>query len=161
MKKNKQNKQNIEIVEKITNELFSLLQIKAKFEVKPDEENDAILLQINTQDEAGLLIGTRGETLNSIQTIIGMIFRKRTGEWKRILVNVADWREKQTDRLTQLATQTAERVKSSQQPQPLYNLTPSQRRVVHLVLASDKEVETESKGEGKERYLIIKPKMEE
>src|SRR4030066_2068851 len=140
MKKNKQNKQNIEIVEKITNELFSLLQIKAKFEVKPDEENDAILLQINTQDEAGLLIGTRGETLNSIQTIIGMIFRKRTGEWKRILVNVADWREKQTDRLTQLATQTAERVKSSQQPQPLYNLTPSQRRVVHLVLASDKEV---------------------
>ena len=161
MKKNKQNKQNIEIVEKITNELFSLLQIKAKFEVKPDDENDAILLQINTQDEAGLLIGTRGETLNSIQTIIGMIFRKRTGEWKRILVNVADWREKQTDRLTQLATQTAERVKSSQQPQPLYNLTPSQRRVVHLVLASDKEVETESKGEGKERYLIIKPKMEE
>ena len=161
MKKNKQNKQNIEIVEKITNELFSLLQIKAKFEVKLDEENDAILLQINTQDEAGLLIGTRGETLNSIQTIIGMIFRKRTGEWKRILVNVADWREKQTDRLTQLATQTAERVKSSQQPQPLYNLTPSQRRVVHLVLASDKEVETESKGEGKERYLIIKPKMEE
>lgn len=163
-KKNKKTKKtkavnnNTKIVQEITNELFSLLGTESVPEITEDKENDAVLVNIKTGSEAGLLIGNRGETLNSIQTIIGMIYRKKTGEWKRILVNVADWREKQKDRLTQLALQTAQRVKASVEPQTLYNLSPSQRRIIHIELAKDDEVETESLGENQDRYIVVAPK---
>jgi spoIIIJ-associated protein len=146
------------LVEEIASEFFSLLGTKSRPVVSEDKENEAILVNIQTEDEAGLLIGNRGDTLDSIQSVLGMIYRQRSGEWKRVLVNVADWREKQEDRFSRLAIQAAERAKASGEAQTLYNLSPSQRRMVHLALVGDKEVVTESQGEGKERYLIVRPK---
>ena len=96
--------------------------------------------------------------LNSIQIILGMMYRQKTGEWKRILVNVADWREKEQVRLENLAEVTAQRVIETGEPQSLYNLTSAQRRIVHLTLSENKRIETESLGEGKDRYLIVNPK---
>lgn len=160
-KKKKKKEEEVALVEKIVSDLFGLLGITSVPKVSEDKDNDAILVNIETVDEAGLLIGNRGETLNSIQSIVGMIYRQLTGEWRRILVNIADWRQKQEERLTQLAYQTAERAKTSGQPQPLYNLTASQRRVVHLALAEDSEVETNSAGEGRERYLVVSPAKSE
>ncbi|MGD8743978.1 MAG: R3H domain-containing nucleic acid-binding protein [Candidatus Woesebacteria bacterium] len=166
MKKNKEEKtkkitkEDIKLVEKISEKLFSLIGVEADPEVTHDEENEAVLVNIDTQDEAGLLIGNRGETLISIQTILGMIFMRETGKWRRILVNVADWREKQEDKLKDLAKQAADRAKESGDEQRLYNLNAAQRRIVHLELAEDKDIETESIGEGVERYLIVKSKKE-
>lgn len=155
-KKNKKNE--IVLVEKIVKELFSLLGTKSKPMVSEDKDNDAILVKIETEDEAGLLIGNRGDTLDSIQSILGMIYRQRSGEWKRILVNVADWREKQQDRMTQLAIQAAERAKASGEPQSLYNLSAGQRRMVHVALVDNEQVVTESQGEDRERCLVVRPK---
>lgn len=159
--KENKGKEEVKEVQEIADSLFSLLKVKASVSVSEDKENDAILVNIDSEDAAGLLIGNRGETLNSIQTVIGMIYGKQKGEWKRILVDVADWREKQKARLTQLAEQTAEKVKSSGQPQPLYNLSAAQRRLVHLSLVEDGEIKTESVGEGRDRYLVIAPKNSE
>ena len=55
-----------------------------------------------------------------------------------------------------MATQTANHVKQTGEEQKLYNLTPTQRRIVHMALSTDKEIETTSEGEGQERYLIVK-----
>lgn len=148
----------VSLVEKLASELLGLMGPKVKPVVYEDKENDAIAVDIEAQDEAGLLIGSRGETLTSIQAVLGMMFRQRKGEWRRIIVNIADWRQRQEERLKQLARQTAERARSLKEPQPLYNLTPPERRIVHLALADDKDVETESVGEGPERYLIVRPK---
>jgi len=71
---------------------------------------------------------------------------------------VGDWRERQEEQLVKMASEVAERAKQTGEPQPLYNLTPAQRRVVHLELEKDSEVTTESTGEGNERYLVVKPK---
>ena len=57
-----------------------------------------------------------------------------------------------------MADQISQRVVETGQPQPIYNLTPTQRRIVHLALSESKDVETESTGEGEERYLLVKPK---
>lgn len=146
------------LVKEITTKLFKLMGIKSKPEISEDKENEAILVDIKTDEEAGLLIGNRGETIDSIQSILGMIFRQKTTQWKRIIVNVADWREKQKNRLSELANQVAERARMSGEPQPLYNLNPGQRREIHLALSEEKDIETESLGEGKERYLVVKPK---
>jgi spoIIIJ-associated protein len=146
------------LVEDLAEELFSLMGTKAKPDVFEDKKNDAIVVDVQNEEEAGLLIGNRGETLLSVQSILGMMFRQETGEWQRIIVNVSNWREKQENRLRELAAQTAERARALGEPQPLYNLTGSQRRIVHLALADDKDIETESFGEGEERYLVIRPK---
>jgi len=87
-----------------------------------------------------------------------MMVRRDFGEWVRITVNVGDYQEKQELRLKELATQTSERAKETKEPQYLYNLTPNQRRIIHLTLSEDKEIETESQGEGKERFLIVRVK---
>lgn len=151
-------KNTIDLVKKDADELLSLMGSKATVAVEEDKENETFVVNIKTEDEAGLLIGHHGETLNSLQAVLGMILRQKTGEWKRILVNIGDWREKQEEYLKDMAKTTAERAKQTGESQNLYNLTAAQRRVIHLTLSEDSEVETESVGEGEERYLVIKPK---
>ncbi|MFZ5932812.1 MAG: protein jag [Patescibacteria group bacterium] len=151
-------KELVELVEKKANELLSLMGTKAKAKARLDEENAAVVLEIDAGEETGLLIGRHGETLTSFQGVLGMMVRKESGEWSRILVNIGDWREKQESYLKEMAQATAERARQTGEPQYLYNLSPSQRRVVHLALAEDKEVETFSEGEGDERYLVVRPK---
>ena len=148
----------IKDVQKDANELLALMGTKAKAKAEEDKENDVLFVNIKTEEETGLLIGHHGETLNSLQSVLGLMFRQRTGEWKRMLVNVGDWREKQEEYLKEMARVTAERATQTGEAQNLYNLSASQRRVIHMALSEDKGVETESVGEGDERYLVIKPK---
>jgi spoIIIJ-associated protein len=76
------------------------------------------------------------------------------------VVNVGDYREKEEDYLKSLAASTAQRARETKEPQNLYNLKPWQRRIIHLALSEEKDLTTESMGEGEERYLIIKPKSD-
>lgn len=145
-------------IEKFAVKLLSLMGSHAKVNVSSDRESQSVFINLETDEETGLLIGRQGETLMAIQTILGLIARRHFGQWVRITVNVGDYQEKQELRLKELATQTALRAKETKEPQYLYNLTPNQRRIIHLTLSEDKELETESQGEGKERYLIIRPK---
>lgn len=146
------------VLERDANELLKLMGTAATASVLEDSENDAFLVNIEGKDEAGLLIGRHGDTLNSLQMVLGLMLRQKLGEWKRILVNVGDWREKQDEYLKEMAQATAERAKQTGEPQNLYNLSAGQRRVIHLALSEDSEIETVSEGEGAERYLIIRPK---
>jgi spoIIIJ-associated protein len=148
----------IDETEALAGKLLGLMSVKADVVVTKDEENDAVLVNINAPESTGLLIGRQGETLVALQSILGMMVKQKVGEWVRIVVNVGDWREKQEDRLKGLARQAAERAIATGQPQPLYNLSASQRRVIHLELSEDTNVQTESVGEGVDRYLIVKPK---
>ena len=142
----------------LVDELFGLMGVNVKTDVFFDKDNDAFVVNIDAGDETGLLIGRKGETLSSIQTVLATMFKVKTGEWSRVLVNVGDYREKEEDYLKNLAESAASRAKETGDAQPLYNLKPGQRRIIHLYLADDTEIETESVGEGAERYLLIKPK---
>jgi len=156
IKKTKSKKEDsLSLTKKLTKKLLDYLGSTSKVDVKKDEQNDAMVVDIQAGEDAGLLIGNRGRTLNDIQAILGMIYKRRSGEWKRIVVDVSGWREKETGRLNELAQQTAERVKATGESQPLYNLSPSQRRTVHMALADEPNIQTESHGEGEERYLLV------
>lgn len=146
-------------VQTITEELFDLLGIEAKIEVtEQSDEEKTLEVQIESPEETGLLIGAHGSTLESIQSFLGMAVRQKLGDWRRIVVNIGDWKEKQEEHLSSLASQAVSRVKSTSEPQRLYNLSPSQRRIIHVLLAQDSEIETESEGEGEDRHLVIKLK---
>ncbi len=106
-------KDKLKKIEESAVKLLSLMGSRAKVSVSSDEDNQAVLINLETDDETGLLIGRQGETLMAIQTILGMIARKNFEEWVRIIVNVGDWREKQESRLKELAVQTALRAKET------------------------------------------------
>lgn len=160
--KDKNNKEkDLSLLKDLVSRLLTLMGCRASASVEEDKENASFLVSIDAKEDAGLIIGKRGSTLNFIQHLLGLMFWKRTGEWKRIIVDVADWREKEKERLVELANQAAERAKSTGIPQNLYNLTSSQRRIIHLALAGDKEVETCSLGEGRDRYLVVRRKNPE
>lgn len=152
------NKTEQEIISKSTevvDNFFRLLGIKANLVVDYDSNNQAITVEVNELEEAGLLIGNRGRTINSLQIILSQIINQGLADWHRVLLNIAGWREKEERRLQELAIQTAERVRETGEAQSLYNLNSSERRHVHMALSNEKDIETKSEGEGEERSLTI------
>ncbi|MBL7150441.1 KH domain-containing protein [Candidatus Microgenomates bacterium] len=146
-----------EIIKKILTELFKLLEVEAEFEIEKDKE-EVYLVKVKTE-EAGILIGSHGQTLQSLKHFLTMALFKKLGEWVNILVDVNDYWQKRKEDLEEMAKRMAERVVVIGEPVNLPLLNPSERRVVHLALSSHPQVVSESEGEGRERRIIIKPKV--
>lgn len=139
--------------QEVTEKLLLMMGVDGKVTVEKTETEIKVL--IDAGESSGLLIGNRGRTLQSLQTVISMMVNNGLKEWTRVIIDISSWRQKEEDRLIALANQTAERVLASGRPQSLYNLNPTQRRIVHLTLADRKDIKTESKGEGIDRYLEV------
>jgi len=146
----------IDQVKEITEDFLKRLDISGSVAVDVDETG-AYRVHIETE-ETGLLIGYHGKTLESFQIILGMLVSKALEQWVKVYVNVGDYREKREEALMLMAQHAAERVMAAGRPIELPNLSASERRVIHLTLAGDERVETESTGEGSRRTLLVKPK---
>lgn len=154
-----------EDVKSLLEELMKLIGIEAQVNVnieekKSDEEQTTVYATVDAKEEAGLLIGGRGATLHAIQAFVAMAMKQKHGEWVRVVVDIGDWRQKHEEYLTSLANQAAERARQTGEAQYLYNLSPNQRRVIHLALSREGGIETQSEGEGENRYLKVIPKSE-
>ena len=147
----------LKTVQETAEELLKLLKVEAKVGVTEDKENEAVKVQIETE-EPGILIGHHGEALNALQLILGLIISKKLEEWQRIIVNVGDYREKRQEELKNLALNTAQKVKFSGQATTIPGFSSFERRIVHLALADHPDVVTESEGEGGYRRLVVKPR---
>jgi len=154
--KQKKKDKKAEIVGKLTKELIKQLGVKVKVEVSEDKEG-VVHVQLET-DDPGILIGYHGETLASLQLILAMMVYRKTDEWARILVNVGDYQERRKESLERMALSAAQKVKFSGEEHALPSMISAERRIVHLALANDSEIITESEGEGRSRRVIIKPK---
>jgi spoIIIJ-associated protein len=148
--------ENTDQVKKITEDLLKRLDIPGQVAVDVDE-TAAFRVHIETE-ETGLLIGFHGKTLESFQIILGLLVSKELATWVKVYVNVGDYREKREEALMLMAQHAAQRALAAGRPIELPHLSPSERRVIHLTLAGDERVETESVGEGASRTLLVKPK---
>ncbi|HKZ35211.1 MAG TPA: R3H domain-containing nucleic acid-binding protein [Patescibacteria group bacterium] len=140
--------------------LFGHLGIEPKKISISKDDTGTYQAQIDLPDEdAGMMIGYHGDTIAALQLLLGAAHfnEGEDKEWKRVVVNINDYRQKRQESLEQLAQDTAEKVKQSGQPMALFNLNPFERRLVHMALAKDKEIVTQSEGEGKDRHLIVAP----
>lgn len=153
------NQKELEKIKKTTDELLAKLGLKAKVDVSPDKENDLTLVQIETENSA-LLIGYHGETIAALQLILGLLVFKKLGQWQRLSVNVGDYRQRRQETLEEMAKNALQKVKFSGEPYALPPLPAAERRLIHMFLADDPEVTTESEGEGRERRVVVKPKKE-
>ncbi len=147
--------ENKETTKKLIQELFDSLGIKDSFEVTDSEESIDVV--INSEDP-GLIIGHHGDTLDSIQLVLSLMLAKKLGEFKRVSVEVGDYKKNRSDYLKNLAAQTKDRALSEGQEIFLPNLKSWERREVHMYLSEDPDVISESVGEGKDRTLVVKPK---
>lgn len=144
-----------EQVQKKTEELLALLDVKAVVSVAAEEE----VAQINLEtDDTGMLIGYHGETLEALQLILSLMLAKELGEFVRVSLEIGDYRKNREDYLQRMVDQTRQQVLEENRPIALPNLKSWERRIVHLMLQDDADVVTESEGEGRDRVLTIKPK---
>ncbi len=147
--------ENNKIIEQVVKDLFTAVGIEDSFEINESEE--AIDIVVASED-AGIIIGHHGDTLDSLQLLLSLAIAKKLGEFKRVTLEVGDYKKNREDYLKNLAQQTKERVVSSGQEVYLPNLKSWERRIVHLLLQEDDEVISESVGEGRERTLVVKLK---
>ena len=125
---------------------------------EPDEysRERSFILNIEGED-LGILIGRRGETLESIQYLVRLYANRNTHTWPRIEVDVEHYKERRIRSLERLAETMAERAVRSEHEVVMEAMPPRERRIVHLALRDREDVYTESIGEGENRKVTINP----
>ena len=108
-------------------------------------------------DDSGLLIGRRGQSLQSLQFIVNLIVRKEFGETVRVVLDVERYRQRREASLRDMANKVAERVTQTGRGITLEPMSAADRRIIHLSLADREDVSTESVGFGEERKVSIFP----
>lgn len=149
-------KKDIKIIDKTISELLHTLEIDGDFEIV--EEEDGIGVVLDTKD-SGLVIGYHGDTLESLQLIASLCIAKNLGRFVRLSIDVGDYKKKRIEWLKDLALTTKEKVARENQEIALPELKSWERRIVHLLLQDDKEVASESRGEGRDRTLVVSPRQ--
>lgn len=146
---------NLDQVKEIAEELLNKLTVTASVEVSG--EDGGIHLDIAGED-LGILIGFHGETLAALQLILSLALYKRLGKWNPVVVDVGGWRKRREEQLRKLAERMAERVKFTNEEQALPPMASFERRIIHLALSDNPNVTTQSRGEGRERRVVVKPR---
>jgi len=142
-------------VKAIAEELLKQMDVEAELTIKEDKENEVILLDLQSEDNA-LLVGYHGKNLEAFQIILGLLVHKKLGEWIHLVVDIDDYRQKRESQLEEMAMRAVEQAGSTGQSIAIADLTSGERRHIHLFLDDNKQVETYSEGEGRNRQLIIK-----
>lgn len=117
---------------------------------------DPTVIDIQGED-AGLIIGRRGETLRALQYVVNIVRGRQDEEPTPVVVDVEQYRGRREKQLGALASRMAERAISGGRPVALEPMSAADRRVIHMALADDKGVTTESSGEGAQRHIVITP----
>lgn len=143
--------------------LVRLMGVKAYVEVKRDVELPGadrvpFVLDIQSDDDLGILIGRRAETLSALQYITRLIVGHKTKMWANFAVDVQQYRVRRGHALQNLAHRMAERVQETRRAVALEAMPPAERRIVHLALRDHPHVVTQSIGEGENRKVMILPK---
>lgn len=138
--------------------ILSRLNVNAEI-TATSQEDGSLRFNIESADSS-ILIGRHGENLDSLQTILHAMLYKlfAAEELPDVVVDVDNWKTNREAELKDLAAKVVQKVKFSNKPQSLSNLKPFERRIVHLTLENNPDVETRSEGEGRFRKLIVSPK---
>lgn len=145
----------IEVVENITQKLLESLDVAAQVSVSADDE-EGLQVALSGGD-LGILIGYHGETLSSLQLVLNLMLYRRLGEWQPVFLDAGGYRKERQAKIGGMARRTADRVRFLQTPVTLPPMPAFERRLVHVALAGESGVTTESVGEGGERMVVVKP----
>ena len=143
------------IAKETLEQILTLIPIETS--VYESQSDGKISLNIGG-DVSGLLIGRKGKTLDALQYLVNKIVKKRLNKKIRIVVDSENYRQRRIDSLTQLAIKMGNKAKKLKKPMMTNPLNPHDRRVIHLTLQKDINLNTKSKGEGILKKVVILPK---
>lgn len=144
-----------EMAKDVLETLLKLMKITAGVSV-PKTDNGEIPVTLNIEgDDLGVLIGRRGQTLSSLQYIVRLIVAEKTKAWVPINIDVAGYKKRRYESLQNLALRLAEQVVRNRRLITLEPMPADERRIIHLALADNPDVTTQSVGEGETRKVAI------
>jgi len=151
----------IEFTQETVENLVALMKVEARvsahFGTEGENGETPVLVDIRG-DDLSVLIGRRSETLNALQYIAGLIVSKQAGHYVQLVVDVEGYRNRRERQLRQLARRMAEQAIRSRRKQVLEPMSASDRRIIHIELRTNPEVDTLSVGEEPSRKVTILPK---
>jgi len=139
---------------KFLNDVFAAMNMTVVVEIKYDEENKEMDVDLSG-DDMGVLIGKRGQTLDSLQYLVSLVVNKESEDYIRVKVDTENYRERRKETLENLAKNVAYKVKRTRRPVSLEPMNPYERRIIHSALQNDKYVTTHSEGEEPFRKVVV------
>ena len=143
-----------DIAKDFLKDVFAAMNMVVAVDVKYDEDNKNLDVDLSG-DEMGILIGKRGQTLDSIQYLLSLVVNKESEEYIRVKVDTEDYRKRRKETLENLAKNIAYKVKRTKRPVSLEPMNPYERRIIHSALQNDKYVTTHSEGEEPFRRVVV------
>ena len=141
-------------------DVFGAMGLSVDVNVKVNEEEKEMEINLSG-DEMGILIGKRGQTLDSLQYLVSLVVNKESEDYLRVKLDTENYRERRKETLETLAKNIAYKVKRTRRPVSLEPMNPYERRIIHSALQNDKYVFTRSEGEEPFRHVVIALKKEE
>ncbi len=130
------------------------LTVKLDIQIEEGEKENTINIDIIGED-MGILIGKRGQTLDSLQYLVSLVVNKESDKFNRIKLDTENYRERRKATLENLAKNIAMKVKRIKKPVALEPMNPYERRIIHSALQNDKYCTTKSEGEEPYRHVVV------
>ena len=128
-------------------------------EVKYNEDENTMDIELSG-DEMGVLIGKRGQTLDSLQYLVSLVVNKDTENYIRVKVDTENYRQRRRETLENLAKNISFKVKRTKRAVSLEPMNPYERRIIHSALQNDRYVTTHSEGNEPYRHVVVTIKRE-
>ena len=140
-------------------EVFGAMNMGVTIQAAFNEEEKELSIEMEGAD-MGLLIGKRGQTLDSLQYLVSLVVNKNSEDYIRVKLDTENYRERRKETLETLAKNIAYKVKRTRRSVSLEPMNPYERRLIHSALQNDKYVVTRSEGEEPFRHVVISLKRE-
>ena len=144
-------------IQEYLDNLFKAMDIEAKVTIDYDEAEATMDIDVEGPD-MGILIGKRGQTLDSLQYLTSLVVNKGESTYIRVKLDTEDYRRRRKETLENLARGIAFKVKKTRKPVVLEPMNPYERRIIHASLQGNRYVETVSEGEEPYRHVVVKLK---
>ena len=145
-----------DIVTEFLNKVFSAMELTVKVDIDIKEEEKENIANINViGDDVGILIGKRGQTLDSLQYLVSLVVNKESDKFIRVKLDTENYRERRKATLENLAKNIAIKVKRIRNPVALEPMNPYERRIIHSALQNDKFCTTKSEGDEPYRHVVV------
>ena len=147
------------VAKKFLEDVFKAMDLTVNMDLKYNDSLKNLDIELSG-DEMGVLIGKRGQTLDSLQYLISLVVNKGTNEYVRVKVDTENYRERRKETLENLAKNISYKVKRTRRSVSLEPMNPYERRIIHSALQNDKYVTTHSEGEEPFRRVVVVPKKD-
>lgn len=141
-------------VREFLSQVFQAMNMEVEIISSYDEEHGVIDVEFKGK-EMGLLIGKRGQTLDSLQYLTNLMVNKLSEKYIKVKLDTEEYRKRRRDTLENLAKNISYKVKRTKRPVSLEPMNPFERRVIHSALQSDRFVSTHSEGEEPYRHVVV------